>query len=134
MQTREVPITPVEEGSTELEDEAEWIYKQAFLKPPVSKPDAQEARERTRRGNSTITKIRQALDFMRNQTLEVPFIAFYRKEYVQPELSINDLWKVYKYDAKVCVCFIVIFCYLKAGFDHNFPNILTNRLMWYHAN
>lgn len=38
---------------------------------------------------------------MRNQTLEVPFIAFYRKEYVQPELNINDLWKVYKYDAKV---------------------------------
>ncbi|CAB3227158.1 unnamed protein product [Arctia plantaginis] len=102
MQTREVPITPVEEGSTELEDEAEWIYKQAFLKSPVSKPDAQEARERSRRGNSTITKIRQALDFMRNQTLEVPFIAFYRKEYVQPELTINDLWKVYKYDAKWC--------------------------------
>ncbi|KAL0882973.1 hypothetical protein ABMA27_016464 [Loxostege sticticalis] len=39
---------------------------------------------------------------MRNQTLEVPFIAFYRKEYVQPELNINDLWKVYKYDAKWC--------------------------------
>lgn len=49
MQIREVPITPVEEGSTELEDEAEWIYKQAFLKPPVSKADAQEARERSRR-------------------------------------------------------------------------------------
>ncbi|XP_037868375.1 transcription elongation factor SPT6 [Bombyx mori] len=102
MQTREVPITPVEEGSNELEEEAEWIYKQAFLKPSVSKADAQDARERTRRGSSTITKIRQALDFMRNQTLEVPFIAFYRKEYVEPELSINDLWKVYKYDAKWC--------------------------------
>ncbi|XP_046966341.1 transcription elongation factor SPT6 [Vanessa cardui] len=102
MQIREVPITPVEEGSTELEDEAEWIYKQAFLKPPVSKADAQESRERSRRGSSTVVKIRQALDFMRNQTLEVPFIAFYRKEYVQPELSINDLWKVYKYDAKWC--------------------------------
>ncbi|XP_041979251.1 transcription elongation factor SPT6 [Aricia agestis] len=102
MQIREVPITPVEEGSTELEDEAEWIYKQAFLKPPVSKADTQEARERSRRGSSTVVKIRQALDFMRNQTLEVPFIAFYRKEYVQPELSINDLWKVYKYDAKWC--------------------------------
>lgn len=38
---------------------------------------------------------------MRNQQLEVPFIAFYRKEYVQPELNINDLWKVYRYDAKV---------------------------------
>ncbi|XP_049873145.1 transcription elongation factor SPT6 [Pectinophora gossypiella] len=102
MQIREVPITPVEEGSTELEDEAEWIYKQAFLKAPVSKADSQEARERSRRGSSTVVKIRQALDFMRNQTLEVPFIAFYRKEYVQPELSINDLWKVYKYDAKWC--------------------------------
>ncbi|CAH4028346.1 unnamed protein product [Pieris brassicae] len=102
MQIREVPITAVEEGSTELEDEAEWIYKQAFLKPPVSKADSQEARERSRRGPSTVVKIRQALDFMRNQTLEVPFIAFYRKEYVQPELSINDLWKVYKYDAKWC--------------------------------
>ncbi|XP_045772397.1 transcription elongation factor SPT6 [Maniola jurtina] len=102
MQIREVPITPVEEGSTELEDEAEWIYKQAFLKPPVSKADAQDARDRSRRGSSTVVKIRQALDFMRNQTLEVPFIAFYRKEYVQPELSINDLWKVYKYDAKWC--------------------------------
>ncbi|XP_028156739.1 transcription elongation factor SPT6 [Ostrinia furnacalis] len=102
MQIREVPITAVEEGSTELEDEAEWIYKQAFLKAPVSKADSQEARERSRRGSSTITKIRQALDFMRNQTLEVPFIAFYRKEYVQPELNINDLWKVYKYDAKWC--------------------------------
>ncbi|CAG9561741.1 unnamed protein product [Danaus chrysippus] len=102
MQIREVPITPVEEGSTELEDEAEWIYKQAFLKPPVSKADSQDARERTRRTGGTVIKIRQALDFMRNQTLEVPFIAFYRKEYVQPELSINDLWKVYKYDAKWC--------------------------------
>ncbi|XP_047991435.1 transcription elongation factor SPT6 [Leguminivora glycinivorella] len=102
MQIREVPITPVAEGSSELEDEAEWIYKQAFCKPPVSKADSQESRERTRRGPSTVVKIRQALDFMRNQTLEVPFIAFYRKEYVQPELSINDLWKVYKYDAKWC--------------------------------
>ncbi|GBP70340.1 Transcription elongation factor SPT6 [Eumeta japonica] len=103
MQLREVPITPVLEGSKELEEEAEWIYKQAFLKPPVSKTDPQEARERSRRGSSTIVKIRQALDFMRNQTLEVPFIAFYRKEYVQPELNINDLWKVYKYDAKWCL-------------------------------
>ncbi len=38
---------------------------------------------------------------MRNQHFEVPFIAFYRKEYVLPELNVNDLWKVYKYDAKV---------------------------------
>lgn len=65
------------------------------------------------RGTSTVVKIRQALDFMRNQTLEVPFIAFYRKEYVQPELSINDLWKVYKYDAKVKKIQPVIICEVK---------------------
>lgn len=57
-------------------------------------------------------KIRQALDFMRNQTLEVPFIAFYRKEYVQPELSINDLWKVYKYDAKVSEALSLSSCFV----------------------
>ena len=38
---------------------------------------------------------------MRNDSNEVPFIAFYRKEYVMPELKVNDLWKVYKYDGKV---------------------------------
>ena len=38
---------------------------------------------------------------MRNQHLEVPFIAFYKKEYVLPELNVNDLWKVYNYDGKV---------------------------------
>lgn len=104
MQLREVPITAVAEDSPELSDEAEWIYKQAFCKPTVSTQDAHlsaEARERQRKGPQTIGKIRKALDFMRNQQLEVPFIAFYRKEYVQPELNINDLWKVYKYDAKV---------------------------------
>ncbi|XP_058061525.1 transcription elongation factor SPT6 [Anopheles bellator] len=39
---------------------------------------------------------------MRNQHLEVPFIAFYRKEYVQPDLNINDLWKIYKFDSMWC--------------------------------
>lgn len=48
-----------------------------------------------------VGKIKKALDFMRNHFFEVPFIAFYRKEYVQPELTINDLWRVYKFDAKV---------------------------------
>jgi hypothetical protein len=49
-----------------------------------------------------IPKIRKALEFLRNQHLEVPFIAFYRKEYVEPELRINDLWKIYRLDARYC--------------------------------
>lgn len=60
-----------------------------------------ESRERTKKGPQAVAKIKQALDFMRNENFEVPFIAFYRKEYVQPELNINDLWKVYKFDEKV---------------------------------
>ena len=40
--------------------------------------------------------------------LQVPFIAFYRKEYVEPELNINDLWKVYHWDEKVWVMGISI--------------------------
>lgn len=52
------------------------------------------------KGPQTVAKIRKALEFMRNQHFEVPFIAFYRKEYVQPELTVNDLWRVYKFDEK----------------------------------
>lgn len=36
MQLREVPVTPVPEGSDELEEESEWIYKQAFCKPTLT--------------------------------------------------------------------------------------------------
>ena len=35
--------------------------------------------------------------------VQVPFIAFYRKEYVEPELNIKDLWKVWQWDEKVIV-------------------------------
>lgn len=36
MQIRDVPVTPTAEGSNELDDEAEWIYRQAFTKPTIS--------------------------------------------------------------------------------------------------
>lgn len=104
MQLREMPLSAVPEGSNELEEEAEWIYKQAFIKGSLSNQETAgiDGRDRTRKPSSAIGKIKQALDFMRNQQLEVPFIAFYRKEYVQPELNINDLWKVYNFDMKWC--------------------------------
>lgn len=101
MQLRDFPVTPVPEGSDELDEEAEWIYRQAFCKPTISVQDGSE-RDRPRKGPQTVGKIKRALDFIRNQNFEVPFIAFYRKEYVLPELNINDLWKVYKYDEKWC--------------------------------
>ncbi|KAK6637223.1 hypothetical protein RUM44_007637 [Polyplax serrata] len=101
MQLRDFKVTPVPEGSDELDEEAEWIYRQAFCKPTISVQEGTD-RDRPRRGPQTIGKIKRALDFIRNQNFEVPFIAFYRKEYVLPELNINDLWKVYKFDEKWC--------------------------------
>lgn len=105
MQLREIPITPVPEGSDELAEEAEWIYKQAFCKPTTSNQEwgcTLDTRGRPKKEPQTVEKIKKALDFMRNHHFEVPFIAFYRKEYVLPELNINDLWRVFKYDAKWC--------------------------------
>ncbi|EFX73665.1 hypothetical protein DAPPUDRAFT_57945, partial [Daphnia pulex] len=87
MQLRNIPITSV--GSDELDLEADWIYKHAFSKSSISN-----------QGPKTVEKIRNALELIRNQHLEVIFIAFYRKEYVLPELSVYDLWKVYKFDEK----------------------------------
>ena len=46
-------------------------------------------------------KIREALNFMRNHSFEVPFIANYRKEYVEPELDVHDLWTIWQSDEKV---------------------------------
>lgn len=103
MQLRSVPLTTATEE--ELAAEAQWIYNQAFELKTISVQDAhlnEEAKERAKKGPQTVAKITKALDFMRNQHFEVPFISFYRKEYVLPELNINDLWKVYKYDAKWC--------------------------------
>ncbi|XP_071501070.1 transcription elongation factor SPT6-like [Diadema antillarum] len=104
---RVVPMT--EADDKELEEEAEWIYKQAFLTPAVSNQDfgdqgdgAYGSSGYERKPPKTKKKIREALHFMRNQHFEVPFIAFYRKEYVEPELNFNDLYKVYHWDEKWC--------------------------------
>ncbi|CAB1347925.1 unnamed protein product [Coregonus sp. 'balchen'] len=90
----------------ELEQEAEWIYRNAFSTLTISMQENADYLDRgpttsfSRKGPSTIQKIKEALNFMRNQHFEVPFIAFYRKEYVEPELNINDLWKVWQWDEK----------------------------------
>ncbi|KAH8236737.1 hypothetical protein KR026_009703 [Drosophila bipectinata] len=102
MQLREVPVTPVPEGSLELDEEAEWIYRFAFCKKTVSEQEKGGNRKNLRMPETAISKIKQTLDFIRNQHMEVPFIAFYRKEYVKPELNIDDLWQVYYFDGRWC--------------------------------
>jgi len=36
---------------------------------------------------------------------QVPFIAFYRKEHIEPDLKINDLWKIWQWDEKVLLLY-----------------------------
>ncbi|XP_052799386.1 transcription elongation factor SPT6-like [Mya arenaria] len=101
-QLRTTPLKETEEG--ELEEEAEWIYKQAFRVPPISTQTFSEQDGGSfgynKKGPTMVEKIKKAVDFMRNKHQEVPFIAFYRKEYVEPDLNINDLWKVWHWDEK----------------------------------
>ncbi|CAK9298521.1 unnamed protein product [Gordionus sp. m RMFG-2023] len=49
---------------------------------------------------TAIAKIREVLNFFRNQSLEVPFVAHYRKECYEPELNLSDLWKIYHWDER----------------------------------
>ncbi|KAK7079180.1 Transcription elongation factor SPT6 [Halocaridina rubra] len=106
-QLRQIPVTRTRgEGDDrtsdkELDQEAKWIYHHAFFKPFISNQEGRDER-RHRRDFNMIKKIYNALELMRNSTCEVPFIAFYRKEEVQPELNIHDLWKVYRWDEKWC--------------------------------
>lgn len=103
MQLRSMPITPAK-NEAELSEEAEWIYNKAFEQKTISIQDAHlkpEVRD-AKKGPQTVAKIKVVLDFIRNQYFEVPFIAFYRKEYILPELNMNDLWKIYAYDSKWC--------------------------------
>ncbi|XP_018496136.1 LOW QUALITY PROTEIN: transcription elongation factor SPT6-like, partial [Galendromus occidentalis] len=116
-QLRSVKVTPADE--IEIAEEAEWIYRQCFQKSTISvqKPSgSQESSSPSssgdrnsghqplggRKNRSAVPKIAEALRFMRNSHFEVPFIAFYRKEYVQPDLTINDLWIIYKWDERWC--------------------------------
>merc|ERR1712096_337839 len=105
MQLRQIPVTAVPDDSDELDREADWIYKHGFTTPTITLQALHTVHETAKWSLETGTteKIKKALDFMRQQFLEVPFIAFYRKEYVCPELKdINDLWRVYHRDEKWC--------------------------------
>ena len=49
-----------------------------------------------------LEKLRNALEEIRKNFREPVYINFYRKEYVQPELKMNDLWRVYSLDGEWC--------------------------------
>ena len=82
-----------------------FLFRFGFAKPTISQQgefNEDDCADWKRKMDGTIEKVRKALDFMRQQFNEVPFIAFYRKEYIRPELKINDLWRVYHFDELWC--------------------------------
>uniref|UniRef100_A0A915AX80 Suppressor of Ty 6 homolog n=5 Tax=Parascaris univalens TaxID=6257 RepID=A0A915AX80_PARUN len=105
-------VAVIEADEHELELESKWIYQYAFDNATLSIQEEccltllaradQGDEERRRVAKEAPEKIKEALNFIRNQLFEVPFIAFYRKEYVESCLVINDLWKVYQWDEKWC--------------------------------
>ena len=111
-QLRNIPVQRTEGG--ELDEEAKWVYEQMYCSPPISK-QIHYGNERPivsshgaqGKQQSTIPKIKETLNFMRNHFFEVPFIANYRKEYVSPELDIHDLWKIWQLDEKVGVVYFL---------------------------
>lgn len=103
-QLRAVPVTGAEQS--EVQEESEWIYHNLYEMPTISKQDKSSSSMRYPLGGikpkSVIASIQQVVHFLRNHLQEVPFIAFYRKEYYMPDLNINDLWLIYRWDEKWC--------------------------------
>ncbi|XP_023242655.1 transcription elongation factor SPT6-like [Centruroides sculpturatus] len=74
-QLRGIPVTQAEDD--EIEEEADWIYKQAFSSPTISIQNPGCQREEAhhpiagRKAYTAVPKIREALKFMRNHQFEV---------------------------------------------------------------
>lgn len=108
-QLRSVPVT--EADDEELEAEADWIIHSAFDQPTISRQmigDGEMTHDPIAGKKSAVVKpeIKFALNCIRNEKLEVPFISAYKREYV-PSISNNfddtkDLWTIFKYDEQWC--------------------------------
>lgn len=103
-QLRSVKVTPCSEE--EIKEESQWIYKNLYTMDMVTRQEKINPSGRGphggRKPDSVQGNISEVLHFLRNDLLEVPFIAYYRKEYFRDELDINDLWLIYKWDEKWC--------------------------------
>ena len=66
-----------------LKDEAHWIYQHAFCKPSISQQDiaddlcaeSSSHHPPSKKKDQIIAKIYNALDMIRNQKLDIPFIS-----------------------------------------------------------
>jgi len=104
-QLRSIQVRPVDEANNDLTEEAEWIYKHAFIDSTISVQDvtgdgSSDSFGGSRKPASCVANIRSVLEFIRNEHFDVPYIAFYRKEYTEPHLKIHDIFRIYHWDEK----------------------------------
>uniref|UniRef100_A0A6G1SDB0 Transcription elongation factor SPT6 n=1 Tax=Aceria tosichella TaxID=561515 RepID=A0A6G1SDB0_9ACAR len=112
-QLRSVPVT--EANDQEIIEEADWIFRNAFDQKTISLQEPANAPIAGKHFETVKEEIEYALKCIRNEKLEVPFIASYRREYVPtlaPVLddkrdsndsrSYKDLWTIYNYDEQWC--------------------------------
>lgn len=104
-QIRDTPIQTATED--ELKQEAEWIFTQLYEKKKLSKQDGfwqlyfgHGDRTDVPSNDKLQERIEKVLLFIRNHQFEIPFIEHYRKEYVKPEISENEMWQIYELDEK----------------------------------
>ena len=103
-QLRTFPVTPCNE--VEIRQEAQWIYKNLYSIDMITRQEKINSTGRSpfggRKPESVLCDIVDVLNFIRNDSLEVPFIAFYRKDYFSNDTNIHDLWLIYRWDEKWC--------------------------------
>eukprot|EP00117_Sycon_ciliatum_P042302 scpid17102/ scgid30794/ Transcription elongation factor SPT6; Protein pandora len=99
----------------ELNEEAAWIFAKALSMKTVSAQDPgvdgtgapnaydlYQSHRTKRKSEDAVPRIREVIHLIRKDMFEVPFIAQYRKEFYEPQLSVDDLWKIYEFDEKWC--------------------------------
>lgn len=103
-QLRSFPVMPAEDE--ELNDEAEWIFKTAFDQPTISIQEQDNKPIAGKKSEVVKPQIKYALNCIRNEKLEVSYIAAYRREYVHSIATsfddTKDLWTIYKFDEQWC--------------------------------
>merc|ERR1719376_2020019 len=97
-QLRGIPVRDAEGTNDDMIEESNFIYKNAFDNLTISKQMVSPEEASTRKPPTCVDKIQDILSFIRNEHFDIPYIAFYRKEYIEPHLDIHDIYKIYHCD------------------------------------